>query len=413
LAEGRRGLWSQPVGTVFGVFRVTKVLLQPTARQRQALTALLAVQCEVYNAALEERRGAWRCERRAVSRFEQFGQVKDLHESRPDVTRFGVAVLRGTLTRVDLAFAAFFRRCRAGETPGYPRFRSVRRFDSVSWLDRSGWRLGDRRYLQGVGHLAFRTSRRGVRGTPKSLTVIREGHRWFAAIACHVPQPVPLPASGVAVGVDLGIAHLATLSDGTQVANPHHLQAGEAKLGCEQAALAAKVKGSGRRRAQVQRVAAAHRKTRRQRADAAHKLSRWLVERFDLIAYEDLKIVNMVRRAKPIPDPANPGCYLPNGAAAKSGLNRHIHDAGWGQLVAFVVYKAEEAGRETIAVNPRHTSQRCAYCGHVAAGNRVTQAEFRCLACGHSAHADVNAAVNILRAGLAQRPDKREVGIDA
>jgi putative transposase len=214
------------------------------------------------------------------------------------------------------------------------------------------------------------------------------------------------------VGVDLGVAHLATLSDGTQVANRQHLRAGEVKLAAEQAALAAKVKGSGRRRAQGQRVAAAHRKIGRQRSDAAHKLSRWLVDRFDLIAYEDLAIVNMVRRAKPVPDSASPGSFLANGQAAKSGLNRSIHDAGWGQLVAFVVYKAEEAGRQTIAVNPRHTSQRCAQCGHVAAGNRVTQAEFRCLACGHQAHADVNAAVNILRAGLAQRPDKREVGID-
>jgi putative transposase len=120
------------VGTVFGVFRVTKVLLQPTAGQRRALTELLALQCEAYNAALEERRGAWRWEHQAVTRFEQFGQVKELHEVRPDVTRFGVTVLRGTLTRVDLAFAAFFRRCKAGETPGYPRFRSAQRFDSVS-----------------------------------------------------------------------------------------------------------------------------------------------------------------------------------------------------------------------------------------------------------------------------------------
>jgi putative transposase len=283
----------------------------------------------------------------------------------------------------------------------------------VSWPDRSGWRLGDRLYVLGVGHVAFRTSRRGVRGTPKTLTVIREGSRWFAAIACDLAQPEPLAPTGTAVGVDLGIAHLATLSDGTQVANPKHLAAAEAKLAAAQTALAAKVKGSGRRRAQVQRVAAAHRKIRRQRADAAHKLSRSLIQRFDLIAFEDLKIANMVKRAKPVPDPDNPGCYVRNGAAAKSGLNRNIHDAGWGQLVAFVQYKAVEAGRQTIAVDPRHTSQRCAHCGHVAAGNRVTQAEFRCLVCGHHAHADVNAAVNILRAGLAPRRDKREVGIEA
>jgi putative transposase len=264
------------------VYRVTKVLLQPTARQRQALTELLAVQCEAYNAALEERRGAWRWERRAVTKFEQFGQIKDLREVRPDVTRFGVTVLRGTLTRVDLAFAAFFRRCRAGEKPGYPRFRSVRRFDSVTWGDVSGWKLGDRLYVQGVGHLAFRTSRRGVRGTPKSLTVIREGQRWFAAAACDVAQPEPLPPSGLVVGLDLGIANLVTLSDGAFVANAKYLAAADAKLASEQAALARKVKGSRRREAQVQRVAAAHRRVRHQRADRDHKLSRWLVEHFDM-----------------------------------------------------------------------------------------------------------------------------------
>jgi putative transposase len=133
VGRGLWELWSQTVRTILGVYRVTKVLLQPTTRQRRALTDLLAIQCEPFNAALEERRGAWRWERRAVNKFEQFGQVKDLREVRLDVARFGVTVLRGTLTRVDRAFAAFFRRCQAGEKPGYPRFRSRQRFDSVIW----------------------------------------------------------------------------------------------------------------------------------------------------------------------------------------------------------------------------------------------------------------------------------------
>jgi putative transposase len=105
--------------------------------------------------------------------------------------------------------------------------------------------------------------------------------------------------------------------------------------------------------------------------------------------------------ARPRPRPDGSGGFEPNGAAAKAGLNKSIHDAGWGIFLRVLSAKAESAGRKVIAVDPRHTSQRCAGCGYTAPGNRVTQAEFRCLGCGHLAHADVNAARNILRAGLA------------
>ena len=107
----------------------------------------------------------------------------------------------------------------------------------------------------------------------------------------------------------------------------------------------------------------------------------------------------MVRRPQPKAD--EDGTYESNGASAKTGLNRSIHDAGWKLLLRMVAYKAESAGREVVAVDPRHTSQRCAQCGNVSADNRQTQAKFECRACGHQAHADVNAARNILRAGRA------------
>jgi putative transposase len=120
------------------------------------------------------------------------------------------------------------------------------------------------------------------------------------------------------------------------------------------------------------------------------------------LVVEDLQIVNMTRRAKPVADEDNPGQFLPNGARAKSGLNRSIGDAGWGDFVSILRAKAEEAGRIWIEVDPRHTSDACENCGHVAPGNRVTQAEFRCTACGHGPlQADEHAARNILRAGLA------------
>jgi putative transposase len=216
----------------------------------------------------------------------------------------------------------------------------------------------------------------------------------------EVPSRI-LPPTGRAVGLDLGISNLISTSDGDHVENPQAGRRNTARLIAAQRDLARAKQGSARRRRVIERIAACYRKTRNQRRDRSHQLSRRFVNSYDIIAFERLQITNMTRR--PAPRPTVDGAYLRNGAAAKSGLNRSILDAGWGQLLRMIAYKAEEAGRTVVAVNARHTSQTCSACGHIAAGNRQTQASFRCLACGHEAHADINAAVNILRAGLAQR----------
>ncbi|MEV5744444.1 transposase [Microbispora rosea] len=147
----------------------------------------------------------------------------------------------------------------------------------------------------------------------------------------------------------------------------------------------------------VTRVAALHAKVRRQRLDDAHKATLALVRAYDVIAHEDLRIAGMTRSASGTIEA--PG----RNVAQKSGLNRSILDAGWGVFLTILAHKAESAGRELITVDPRNTSRTCAQCGHRAADNRLTQAEFPCASCGHAAHADVNAAKNILRAGLALR----------
>lgn len=152
-----------------------------------------------------------------------------------------------------------------------------------------------------------------------------------------------------------------------------------------------------RRRKAAARVAALHAKVRRRRADHAHKTAGALVAAYDVIVHENLRITHMTRSARGTI--GNPG----RNVAAKSGLNRGILDAGWGVFLRVLAHKAESAGRELIAVEPRNTSRTCARCGHRAAENRLTQAAFQCTACGHCAHADVNAAINILRAGLALR----------
>jgi putative transposase len=385
-----------------GRCRSFRFSLSPTVRQRAALDALLDAQRELYNAALEERRGAWKWEHRGVTYRDQCRTLTALRDVRPQILASGVTVCRGTLRRLDRAFAGFYRRCRAGQRPGYPRFRSPRRWRSVQWEDRSGWRLdhaGRRLHLMGVGGIKVRLHR-PIRGVPKAITVRREGRRWWVTLRCVDVPAEPLPPTGRKAGIDVGVTVLVATSDGTLVTNDRHAQRAAPRLAQAQRHLATKQRGSNHRRRAVERVAAAHRRVRNQRADTLHQLSRHLVNDYDLIVHERLVIPNLVRRPKP--RPGGTVGHAPNGATAKAGLNRCIHDAGWGRLLAMIAYKAESAGRTVIAVEPRNTSRTCAHCGHISAGNRHG-AVFRCRACGHEAHADTNAAVNILRAGRAQQ----------
>lgn len=389
-------------------FRAFNYLLQPTVRQAAALEAMLAAQRELYNAALEERRGAWRWEQRRVTRYEQYKTLTSLRKVRPDVLAWGVTVCRGTLARLDQAFQGFYRRCARGERPGFPRFRGEGRWDSVQWPDTSGWRFDPatkRLCVQGVGHIKARVHR-SLQGVPKTCTVRREGRRWRVTIFCADVPTQRLPPTGRHVGIDRGVTAIAATSDGTVVDNPRLFVRSAGRLTAAQRTLADKRERSRRPRRATEAVARAHRKIRNQRRDFLHKLSRQLVNSYDTIVIEDLRIANMIRRPKARPN--DRGGHDPNGAAVKAALNRSILDAGWGILDRMLVYKAEEAGRQLIRVNPRHTSQRCAECGTVDRANRVG-AVFRCRACRHTDHADINAARNILRAGLAQREESREV----
>jgi putative transposase len=383
--------------------RSFRYLLGPTVRQRAALLELLGLQCELYNAALEDRRGAWRWEQRSVSYVDQCRTLTTLREVRPEVLAAGVTVCRGTLRRLDWAFAGFYRRCRAGQRPGFPRFRSR---EPVGLVAVGGPQRVAPRH---VGEAAAPDGDRGVkvrlhrplRGTPKVITVRREGRRWWVTIRCVDVPAEPLPATGRQVGIDLGVTVLVATSDGALITNDRHAQRAAHRLARAQQDLATKQRGSQHRHRAVERVAAAHRQVRNRRTDTLHQLSRHLVNDHDLIVHEQLAVANLVRRPRPRPNGV--GGYDPNGAAAKTGLNRCIHDAGWGQLLAMIAYKAESAGRSVIVVDPRNTSRTCAHCGHVSAGNR-RGAVFECQACGHQAHADTNAARNILRAGRAQQP---------
>jgi putative transposase len=200
--------------------------LSPTVRQRAALAGLLRLQCELYNSALEERRGAWHWERRSVSYVDQCRTLTSLRAVRPEVLASGVTLCRGTLRRLDWAFAGFYRRCRAGQRPGFPRFRPRSRWDSLQWEDRSGWRLdaaSRRLHLMGLGAFKVRLHR-PIRGNPKAITVWREGRRWWVTIRCADVPAEPLPPTGRQVGIDLGVSVLVATSDGALITNERHAQ---------------------------------------------------------------------------------------------------------------------------------------------------------------------------------------------
>jgi putative transposase len=380
------------------VRRTYKFRLRPTAGQHVALQQCLDAHRVLYNAALEERRGRWRWNRESVSYGDQSAQLKEIRSICPEQSRWSFSSQQATLRRLNRAFEAFFRRCRVGEKPGYPRFRSEHRFDSVEWPkngDGCRWKPEHRRVnLQGVGDVKVEMHR-SVEGVVKTVSVKREGRRWFLVLSCDDVATRPLPATGRTVGVDVGVSLFLATSDGDLVDNPRHGRQAAKRLAAAQSALARKQRGSANRRRQRQVVANQHRKIAHQRRDFHHQIARRLVGRYDVLVVEDLAVANMCRSASGTPE--QPGINV----AAKRGLNRSILDAGWAQFASILAGKAEEAGRSVIRVDPRHTSQTCAACGHVDAGNRVSQAEFRCRCCGHTAHADVNAARNILRAGLA------------
>jgi putative transposase len=381
--------------------------LRPTARQHIALAACVEAHRELYSAALQERRDAWAHSKTRIYYGDQSAQLTQIRAVQPDVAGWSFSSQQATLRRLNRAFAGFFRRVKAakpGVKPGYPRFKGKARFDSVEWPkdgDGARWLPEAKRvYLQGVGQVKV-DLHRPVRGRVKTIHIKRAGRRWMLVLSCDDVPTNPLPATGRQAGIDVGIVSFATTSDGRHLDNPRWGCVAADRLAAAQQLLARAKRRSKNRERRRETVAARHRKIANQRKDFHHKQARALAVRYDLLVVEDLRIANMLRRAKPVPDPDNQGQFLPNRARAKTALNRSISDAGWGQFVSILRAKAEEAGRTWIEIDPRHTSDGCEKCGYAASENRVTQAKFECRRCLHRAQADEHAARNILRSGLA------------
>jgi transposase len=241
-----------------------------------------------------------------------------------------------------------------------------------------------------VGWVQFRLSRPLPEAKSYRLTCDRAG-RWHLAFAV-IPAPIPAPGTGEVVGVDRGVAVSAALSTGELLTCAGLSETEQRRMKHLQRRMARSRRGSNRRQQLKAAIAKLHARAADRRKDWVEKTSTNLARQFDLICVEDMRITQMTRRPKSKPDPDRPGTYLRNRRRAKAGLNRGILANGWGALVRRLEHKAP--GRIE-KVNPAYTSQTCSVCGHCAPGNRENQAVFRCVACGHRANADVNAAVNI------------------
>ncbi|HSW09612.1 MAG TPA: transposase [Bacillota bacterium] len=384
-----------------------KVEIQPTPTQRQALLQHAGNARWAYNWGLRRKMEAWTARKAAlVSSMGKDAAPKvptaiDLHRELnvlkktpkeqggvPWMYEASKSAPQEALRDLDRAFLSFFRRVKAGEQPGFPRFKARSR--GIGGFRVTGSIRAEARaiILPRLGRLRIKPGDRGYlpAGTHGQASVTERAGRWYVSVLGPEAEEAS-PSGGPAVGIDLGVSRLATLSDGTVIENPRALAKAEHKIKQLQKEVSRKKKGSVNRRKARSRLARAHARAANIRRDALHKATTTIAKSHGKVMIEDLKVRNMTRRRAGI------------GRAAKAGLNRMLLDVSFSEFRRLLAYKAKMYGCEVVAINPAYTSQRCAACGHVEAGNRLSQIAFRCLSCRHEANADLNAAMNILVAG--------------
>lgn len=364
------------------MIRTYKYRLYPTKAQARTLDFLLWQGRTLYNAALEQRIAVYKETGKGVSYYQQWAYFRDLRNANPDTLgQLNATSVQQMLRRLDKAFRAFFRRLKAGEKAGFPRFKGRNRFNSLEYRYGDGCKLrfDDRQralfYVQNVGEVKVKYHRPLPEdATIKHVILKRRNRRWHVCLMLDLPEPTVAAHTGPAVGIDMGLHHLLALSDGATVENPRWLRSSLARLRVAQRRMARRRKGSRGWREAVYQVAHLHERIANQRRDFWHKVTRKLVDTYGLIALEDLTLAFMT---------------------ANHHLALSAHDAGLAEFSQLLAYKAESAGTQVVTVNPAYTSQVCAACGAVVEKD-VSVRVHQCPACGYTADRDVNAAQNIL-----------------
>lgn len=372
-----------------------KFRIYPTKKQIGTLEWTLRRCKELYNAALEERREAYRMNGVSVSYGMQADQLPVIKQLREEYQDIHSQVQQDVLKRLDKAMQAFFRRVKNGEKPGHPRFKSGDRYDSFTYPQGGYEIINKRLHLSKIGHIRIKLHRE-IKGTIKTCTIKREGDQWYAVFTTEYEfdPSMTFHPSEEAIGIDLGINSFAALSDGTFIENPRIYRNAEEEIKAAHQKIARRKKGSHRRARAKKELSRLYRKARNKRRDFLHKESHKLTRQYGTLVFEDLHIDNMTKAPEPKQD--ENGKYLPNGAAAKGGLNKSILDASWGAFVIICSHKAAEAGGKVIKVAPHGTSQVCSGCGCVVPKDLGVRWH-SCPHCGCELDRDHNAARNILQ----------------
>jgi putative transposase len=343
--------------------------------QAELLTGQLREACSLYNAALQERIEAWKTRRVSRNYYDQANQLKEIRAA-GHLALANYSCCQEVLHRVQRTFQAFFARVQRGERPGFPRYKSRRRFDSITFPSYGdGIKLcGAVLRIQGVGPVKVKLHR-PVDGTIKTVTVKRECGKWYACFSVEV-HDTPLLPNENAVGIDVGLTSFATLGDGTTIPSCQFLGASLKKLRRAQRRVARRKRGSKRRQKAVVLLQKVHARIRNLRNDFQHKISHRLVRDYGGIVAEELNVKGLCR----------------------GFLAQRVADAAWSAFLAKLAYKAESAGRSFVQVPPHGTSQT------VICGEKVPKGLgerwHRCFSCGLSAPRDVVSAQLILRLGL-------------
>ncbi|WMY11114.1 RNA-guided endonuclease InsQ/TnpB family protein [Paraburkholderia phenoliruptrix] len=377
--------------------------LYPNATQVERLTVWTRLHCELYNAALEERISAYQKHRKSISYYDQQNVLPEIKASRPEFVELGSHALQQTLWKLDLAFQAFFRRVKAGQTPGFPRFKASKRFSGFCYPDPAGWKLtqnGSRgatiRLGSGKDAMSIRARGRhrfGEGAKTNDLTITRKNGEWFASVTLRVSEDAcaRARAGDAHRGVDFGLKDWATFDNGETIANPRFVRNEMPRMAELQRQKARKKRGSIRYRRLGRRVAKVHERIGNLRREFLHKTTSRMVGSCAVIATEELRTQNMSRSAKGTHE--KPGRMVKQ----KAGLNREILSAGLSMAHNMLAYKAVEAGTQLHVSNTRQLkpSQRCAACWELVP-KTLAQRMHVCTHCGHTAHRDQNAASVVL-----------------
>ena len=364
--------------------------LKPTKAQYSEFDRVLELQRLLYNACLQERVEAWKKASVSVTRNDQQKSLTEIRSFDEAYAAMPVCLSRWSIAKVDDAMKGFFSRVKKGRTPGFPRYRGMGNWSTFGFDEWRGIRLVGSR-------LMFKPFAVGIRvnlhrplpsSDIRSCTFTRKGRHWFVNLVVDAPVAEAHEAPGTAVGIDVGIEHLLTTSEGEHVENKRPRKRREKQLHEAQRALARCKKGSKRRSKVKERLRTVQMRIQQARDTHLHQVSAKLASRFETIAVEDLKLRNMTRSARGTME--EPG----RNVAQKAGLNRSMLDAAPGKLIQMIAYKAEKAGGKIVRVDPRNTSQACSSCGTIV---RKTLEERRHVcACGADLHRDHNAALNVL-----------------